>query len=712
MPLMFRNSQSTLEDAERALGKNCVLLVGSVISARWRNGEPFVPGVGAARTAVVELLAERLETLAGQAYLHKLAGAYARQLLDRNNIFSDVLNELKFEEFIWRIQKSVSPEKLNGLMRALFFCEAGEFDANHAAVVSLMCNKKISFTITTNFDNGIERANQWLNGTNSGHISKHVMPSPKNMAELSRIPRSLIKLHGDVETDRYVSTSPALYDRLVAERAQQLRTILDDKSVIVLGYGGRGDIDIFPELLACHNTDFYWLEYDARRECPLKIEGHMRARTLRGDLTALDETNPLLKLAQLGSSMAVGGTPSWRARLRAWVASLEIHELHDMVGLLLSNGSGMPDLHMRWVCRRKYGFNDPRSHPMFTTIKRNRGQISSEPTALFFAYLNVNDYRSAEKELNDLSFNMDGNIGIYLWKGFISWRLGLRGQALDQFHIFHNISEKPQLDQNAPIAWIGLRMYIEVAVDEARRYGPTGGALVKHSPFVKIAAMSLNRLIKENAIEDLQDEFISKIAICLYDLFFLNIHIKEQLQEIFSTCRDLNMWSAAETAARGMAQVDPREARMMFRSLTRIQKTRTNSENTMRKQFASLVYGVTNSGFLFDILDNHAMLARLKLIQIRANIAKRERYWVKFSNSQDVVCEVIRTKNDNFTLDALNYLNRSLENLISLKNMKRSHCTITTLELFYYFSIQIPFRWLRQKGRRNFKKPLEIKKIN
>lgn len=616
------HSACAFSAARQALGRDCVLLVGSFISARPRAAKPFVPGVVEARHAVMRSIADQLERNAtGNQYLNQITAAYVRALLNPGSHYQRILEGLKFEEFVWRIQRAVSPSNLSGLMRALFDCGPGQWDHNHGAIAKLMMSGQAPLVLTTNFDNAIERAAQALANGQDG-ITCEVMPSPDAMTqERSATQRTLIKLHGDTGADIYVTTSPDLYDRSTAARASKLKTLLRGKTVIVLGYGGRGDIDIYPELLACHDTKFIWLVYkNDKSDAPLKVDGHPYTEAIRGDLTELGSGNPLMHLTDRTGSSPCGDPPDWQDRLTAWAARLELHELHDIVRLILANGGGTPDLHLRYLGSTA-GTDDP--------ARFNRERIS----LLFMAYINIADYRSARAVLASTPGADTDQLA--LWQGFILWRTGQRMKALNVLQYFPNKLENFDRSPSSVI-WNGLRLYIEVAIEEARRHGRDYKYLKPHLTAISTTRNLFVEAIQQRLMSDLLDFFISRIALALHDHFFQGIDVRSELNGIWHECLGLHMWSGCEAAARAVAQVDPAAAADKFSELTRYQRQREDVENSIRKQTASLLYGLSRQGILYDLLDNSRPLSLAKEWLLHRETMRHQSDWERWRRDGNV----------------------------------------------------------------------------
>ncbi|HEY6806875.1 MAG TPA: SIR2 family protein [Pyrinomonadaceae bacterium] len=231
---------STCEDLTEALGEGFILFVGSAVS-----------GVAPPRLAMVQTVID--EVLRGLViklptdYLGKLYVKYAESLTEPDRPYRNVglADNTKFEEFLWLVGRTSSRTDLDDLLEGLYNCSGGEFGPNHLAIAALLKSGRCQACFTTNFDNAIENALQFLGidyelYSTPGHYPL-VLPSTGGKPVL-------IKLHGDALIGNCVSESSVMLDATSKEIHGPLTRLLAGRNIFVAGYSGLGDIDISPHL--------------------------------------------------------------------------------------------------------------------------------------------------------------------------------------------------------------------------------------------------------------------------------------------------------------------------------------------------------------------------------------------------------------------------------------------------------------------------------
>ena len=339
MAIQLRNTRrgspkpiQTLAQLEDVLGGQFVIMCGSAISGSRKVGgrlTPFLPLVDEVKRAFLTGASNTLYQ--GSHYEQTLAASATALAIGK---YKSVSIAMKFEDFLGRLESALgSRQQVIELLSALFMCGSSDYCANHSAVGELMRVGRIQACLTTNFDNAFEMAEPQLN--------RYVYP--RHPDKLDRT-YCLVKLHGDVETGTYITTVNDLMRDRQRRQHEYLVDLLHNKTILVAGYSGLGDVDIAPHLQASGAT-LIWLVRN--RAAP-----PFATYTLRCDLRSESENeNVLIGLARNSNAKIhdPGTYPRWQDRLAAWIASLSHDTLCDCVMSLIREPLGWPVLHLHHV---------------------------------------------------------------------------------------------------------------------------------------------------------------------------------------------------------------------------------------------------------------------------------------------------------------------------------------------------------------------------
>lgn len=226
----------TVTELSDILGSEFVIFAGSAIS-----------GVAAPRLAMSNAVRDELvRCLSSRACAHLYVDALRRAYLNHLLCNKSLLEETKFEEFLWYVRQASSVDSLNDLLCRLYCCSDGEFGPNHLAIAELIRSGKCCACITTNFDDAIERACKALGVRVRiwDVIRRGCYPNTIGADGCA----DLIKVHGSARDYTCAAESPVLLAAKANESHGHLRELLANKRVFVVGYSGFGDIDISPHL--------------------------------------------------------------------------------------------------------------------------------------------------------------------------------------------------------------------------------------------------------------------------------------------------------------------------------------------------------------------------------------------------------------------------------------------------------------------------------
>ena len=372
-----------------------------------------------------------------QGAYEQLIAYYCKELV--HGIYANILYGTKFEALNSLIKLTSGLENMNSLLRAIFYCEEGQFNYNHAAIASLLKNGNMPLCVTTNFDNAIERA--------SG-LRAWVLPEHPPIGE--SVEPMILKLHGDVNANRYAATDEDLLEVDTQQEFAYLRESLQGRTTLFAGYSAMGDVDIAPQLLEIaqqsgkHKSNLIWFVRpggNPRTEVP-PFATHYLFCDLHTDRTKEDSEripNYLLKLAGMTPEAHDARThPAWEQNIEAWVQStaVEFDGLSQLVGQLCATRNGSIPIHLHSV--RCWERGDDCSNDIDMTYK----MALMIRAGFYFSGLRLDqEIKSSTPKIEAVR---------QYWKGFANWRLGRLDKALQAYqssiHAAKQLSNREDMD--------------------------------------------------------------------------------------------------------------------------------------------------------------------------------------------------------------------------------------------------------------------------
>jgi SIR2-like domain len=406
--------------AARFDAKRAVLFIGSAVSAMPvcdfgsnRPKQAFLPGPQEFLRYVFASVGVRLGTgltydSACQSVLLELtsAGAKRRTLLDN----------AKFENVLGLLGQVTSQPQVSDLIANVFRCGPTEFCANHRAVAELLQHHRLAMCLTTNFDNGVERAAEQTGGIPRAVLTYGRLSSV-SVDEISKA--ALVKLHGDVGTRDFVLATEGLLQARRDQTFNFLPRLLAECIVLVAGYSGTGDVDVAPHLIAARDEGAQLVWIVRPGDEPPPIATHLVTSDLWTEDSSPGSGNVLLWLAKRHPSSRVAGgvAPAWRNAVDEWVESLSIQELHRATHVPFLGRAGW-QLARLGQARRAAGIVEDRTP-------------GGERFAEAYEALSVGAYQTSLRGLAAERQSSGWSAAGELWSGFCCWRLGYFARALE-----------------------------------------------------------------------------------------------------------------------------------------------------------------------------------------------------------------------------------------------------------------------------------------
>jgi hypothetical protein len=519
------------------LGNEFILLCGSAISggvkADQYNFIPFLPMVDTASESFYKKLNYYLRKRGN--YFDKILSKYSFELAEGK--YKSGRKNRKFEDFLWRLEQILGVNEVVDLLRALYYCEPGQYLHNHVAIGNLLGQGRVKLCLTTNFDNAIESTNS--------NICKLVHVKGFSLNQVPTNP-TILKLHGDVIEGNYIATIPQL---LMAEKAGSylyLEELLKNKTVLVAGYSGNGDIDIGPHLINAksNGTRLIWLVK------PKDSPPDMASDWFISDLFSTDsENNCLVALAgikQNKKSMIVA--PSWESRLENWSNSvLTSSNVKQIIDSSLDDVSGWAKVHIyfldKWE-RKMIGESIDVDKDLIDYIRECQ---------------NVGTYHSALNALRSVNYEKVNQLGllneVLLWKGFTNWRLFRLVEASNTLRQFDREEEDQQLGQQEDI---GLRVYLEVAREIIKSFKLRRDAYKYYSDN-QIDKTCIKLLSIVENINNPQEVLFARLVILDIKRYIGENVTIEYYRDLYRRAFDLKLWPVARDIARSILRIDFRK---------------------------------------------------------------------------------------------------------------------------------------------------------
>lgn len=377
-------------EIEQELGQHFVVWCGMAVSAA-----PVNEGDCSAFPTGKEFIDSILDSIHKQLLLHgsagpdvfALAACFAKEMRSDGRLrnLTDLRHFRKFEDLIGRFEFATTPTVLDALMKAAFLGNANDTNKNQRALGFLLGKGHVASCFTSNFDNGIE---------SSRRMSVFVHPPSKSKRFTKK---RLYKLHGDAAAGRYVTTLGEMVSAEDQTSHKYLKELLDGQTVLVVGYSGTGDIDLFP-YLSLSNAHLVWaVNGSAPPDCANAY--------FETDLYSFDGRNALLSLARRygWKESRKPRTPrDWRLNIAPVINSLAPTMLVDIVALLMFQHAGVEYVRLCQTAERTLP-----SHILRSQMYGGRPFI--EVSAYWSVLAGMEDEQNQARK--------------HYWRGFALWRL-------------------------------------------------------------------------------------------------------------------------------------------------------------------------------------------------------------------------------------------------------------------------------------------------
>lgn len=449
------------------------------------------------------------------------------------NLMSDVLDSIKFEEFLWLVTKNSSRYALDMLLDKLYTCEKDEYGPNHIAIANLISYEKCKACFTTNFDNTIENACKEEAGINL-IVYDETGIYPNKLPRKGETP-ILIKMHGSSITKNCVAESPVLLAAQSQETHKPLIDLLYNQHILVLGYSGLGDVDISP-ILSKTDAVFFWASHEIPN--PDKVPDWVNYIVLL-DLShprssSSKYQNLLIEIA--GSASALKKTYKEHEKpesiIEKWLKIINLDAKKLIISVLEWKQSDAllhlyhEELNGDLISRcRNYGW---------TCIQHRAYKTAS----------NIFDHALK----NSTGLDIVDNFHLRLGKCFADWRMGkweksrfclekLADEATKQFSLKINIIDQKTVDLLSDI----YRNYLEISRDILQFLPKNKRSKSAHEWKLNSAIYLLENLPQSSP----ENKILTKLV--EYNInWLLGNHISsEKIQKLFETSINLNYPSAA-----------------------------------------------------------------------------------------------------------------------------------------------------------------------
>lgn len=423
-------------ELEQVLTGGYVIFVGSAISMNvYIEGKRknFLPGVREAKREMILSLAQSFP----EDTFSNLASKNGLISFASDKRYESSIEEIKFEDFFWRLEKNVGTDAIEDLIKVLYFCQPNYFNHNHLSIAKLQERKVVNFCVTTNFDNGIENASR----------SRHVITHEKFNRGEKLHSRTVLKLHGDVIDGGIITTTPELFEREGEDEYSYLLEILSGIPILFLGYSGYGDIDISPQINRLKNNNSILVSCSKSEADIPEFATHY----FFSDLFSNDpEKNWLLRLADMPKGFSLSRNREWRDDLEKWAKNNFVESTRKKIldDLLIRKAN---EINLKISCAQRW------EAPKYDWKK------------IFYSaesFVGVGDHRSALVELNsiddaDISEEIERAELIKLY-GYCYWREGDYQKAIEYLEYFRGL---PKKGVSKDLYLTGLRMYIDAVRD-------------------------------------------------------------------------------------------------------------------------------------------------------------------------------------------------------------------------------------------------------
>ena len=520
------------------LKKPIIIFCGSAVSGgindRKGNPQTFLPMT----RAVIQTLFHEISRLPSQNYFESVLHNYAAEMINGKYQFNTF--NLKFEDFIWRIEKARNKNQVRKLLYSLYFCNRDQFLPNHIAISKLLKDNFSNLCVTTNFDNVIENINPKL-----------IKIVQDEGTTLTKIPtrNTILKLHGDVAEGKYITTTPELLNAEQLDRFSYLYELFENSNILVSGYSGLGDIDISPHFREAkkYGTRFIWLIRNDSE--PNEFIQDVADYYFKTNLFSSNrDENCLLDLAEIDNYFVKYplNFPNWQSKLSEWIQeNKEPYKILKIIDECLEGIVGWAKYHIYTVGGyQKY------------SIKKKNMNYGEDEIYLADRCLKIGTYWVGLFTLGKLDPShiwSKRNYFQYIYiKGFCYWRLM---RIADSLKVLDYFASTPQKSRILPIFENGFKTYLEVVRDqlqflpsqqERRKFYNENEISKKIRRLKRILVRSQNnssQILSLVAINDIRRLIGEKIPIADYN-------------ELFERAISLNDWSVAENVALSILKID------------------------------------------------------------------------------------------------------------------------------------------------------------
>jgi len=528
---------TTVSLLKKQLKPPVILFCGSGISGGIEVGgikEVFLP---MAKILIRTFFLE-ISKLPSNKYIEDILSKYAFEMI--NGKYQKETINLKFEDFIWRIQKAFYRRQVNNLLSCLYFCEPNQFTPNHIAIIKLLDDNFSRLCITTNFDNAIKNINP--------RIVSIVQDKKTRLTEIPKV-KTVLKLHGDVVKRKFTATNPDLIDAEQLDRYSYLQELLKNSTILVSGYSGMGDIDISPHLKNAKDfgARFIWLiKKDSE---PNEFIEEVASFYFRTNLFSCNRSdNCLLDLAGIDNYLSSYpfSFPDWKSKLQNWI--LKNHDYSKILNIIdecLVGDAGWAKYHLYTLGRYKEN----------KVIRIFKNQ-SEEKIYLADRCIEIGTYWTglcALLNLDSSKIKPKRNFFKYLYlKGFSLWRLMKTSDSLKTLDYFPSTTQRTRIHQ---FFEKGYKSYFETVRDKLRFicYKKKRQRFWNKNKIPKKISR-LKRILKRS--KDSSNQILSLLAILdikktVGEKVILNDYIL-----LFERAMNLNDWRVAELVACSILRID------------------------------------------------------------------------------------------------------------------------------------------------------------
>lgn len=550
-----------------------------------------------------------------RTYLSKVLSKYALSMV-KGKYSKGTLN-IKFEDFIWRMQSVLGESEISKFLWNVYSCDRKQFLHNHYAISRFFQNGLLNYVLTTNFDNAIENLDPEINVID--------FPSTNKSLQFNN-PTSLVKLHGDVNTGSYVATTPRLLSAEQMDLYSNLQSFLSGKNVLVAGYSGRGDIDISPHLYKAkeNGARFIWLVKPQENDediCDIATDWYAT------DLFSTDpKDNCLLKIAGMKKRMNIKeeNMPNWRGRMSQWIG--RIYSDEKILGIIDECLEGI----VGWAKVHIYSLGE------LSAVKKPGVENNQHLKKIYFSdrCLKIGTYLSAlnklkevdEDELAEVKYMEEYKMN----KGFCFWRLMRIPESLKtlEYFVIQKLKKKRTV-----VFEVGLRVFLEVARDHMVFLRKIDDIKCFYKEYrIETICSKLEKIV-ETTIDPASQIHAQNVLLDIKRLIRKEVTI-DDYKEIFQRAIDLKLWAPAESTALSIWRMNPKEGRRLVRFIREKSTLKYNWHSLKEIQLARI-----ERIKWFPIKYLRLVIAKLSVLYRECALLIKKRIWWMMYKSSIVIYE-------------------------------------------------------------------------